>query len=153
MGDSHHTQNIQINKVIGENEKCVFNFTEKNHGDFLANPIFWFKWWICWHLITPISLCILISLRDQVHVVHVHNCLLELPRSIEVFVIKTLWDRLNLSYSIHGFCFYILLLMFFSLETRFFKSTTHVEQLLYILLYVTLFWCVFGIRDFCHVKN
>ena len=24
MGDSHHTQNIQINKVIGENEKCIF---------------------------------------------------------------------------------------------------------------------------------
>ena len=29
MGDSQHTQNIQINKVIGENEKCVFYFMEK----------------------------------------------------------------------------------------------------------------------------
>ena len=29
MGDSQHTQNIQINKVIVENEKCVFYFTEK----------------------------------------------------------------------------------------------------------------------------
>ena len=29
MGDSRHTQNIQINKVIGENEKCVFYFMEK----------------------------------------------------------------------------------------------------------------------------
>ena len=28
-GDRQHTQNIQINKVIGENEKCVFYFTEK----------------------------------------------------------------------------------------------------------------------------
>ena len=28
-GDSRHTQNIQINKVIGENEKCVFYFIEK----------------------------------------------------------------------------------------------------------------------------
>ena len=28
-GDSRHTQNIQINKVIGENEKCVFYFMEK----------------------------------------------------------------------------------------------------------------------------
>ena len=27
--DSQHSQNIQINKVIGENEKCVFYFTEK----------------------------------------------------------------------------------------------------------------------------
>ena len=30
VGDSRHTQNIQINKVIGGNEKCVFYFTEKN---------------------------------------------------------------------------------------------------------------------------
>ena len=29
MGDSWHTQNIQINKVIGENEQCVFCFIEK----------------------------------------------------------------------------------------------------------------------------
>ena len=29
-GDSRHTQNIQINKVIGENEKYVFYFIEKN---------------------------------------------------------------------------------------------------------------------------
>ena len=29
-GDSWHTQNIQINKVIGENEKCVFYFLEKS---------------------------------------------------------------------------------------------------------------------------
>ena len=29
MGDSQHTQNIPINQVIGENEKCVFNFTAK----------------------------------------------------------------------------------------------------------------------------
>ena len=28
-GDSQHTQNIQINKVIGENEKCVFSLTAK----------------------------------------------------------------------------------------------------------------------------
>ena len=27
--DSRHTQNIQINKVVGENEKCVFYFTEE----------------------------------------------------------------------------------------------------------------------------
>ena len=29
VGDSRHAQNIQINKVIGENEKCVFYFLEK----------------------------------------------------------------------------------------------------------------------------
>ena len=29
MGDSQHTQNIHINKVIGENEKCVFYFMKK----------------------------------------------------------------------------------------------------------------------------
>ena len=28
-GESRHTQNIQINEVIGENEKCVFYFMEK----------------------------------------------------------------------------------------------------------------------------
>ena len=28
--DSWHTQNIQINKVIGENERCIFYFLEKN---------------------------------------------------------------------------------------------------------------------------
>ena len=37
-GDSQHTQNIQINKITSENEKCVFDFTEKNHTEFLANP-------------------------------------------------------------------------------------------------------------------
>ena len=34
MGDSRHTQNIQINKVIGESEKCVFHFTEKTKWTF-----------------------------------------------------------------------------------------------------------------------
>ena len=29
-GDSQHIQNIQINKVIGENEKYAFYFMEKN---------------------------------------------------------------------------------------------------------------------------
>ena len=29
-GNSQCTQNIQINKVIGESEKCIFYFTEKN---------------------------------------------------------------------------------------------------------------------------
>ena len=28
-GDSQYTQNIEINKVIGKNEKCVFYFMEK----------------------------------------------------------------------------------------------------------------------------
>ena len=28
--NSQHSQNIQINKVIGESEKCVFYLTEKN---------------------------------------------------------------------------------------------------------------------------
>ena len=28
-GDSQHIQNIEINKVIGENEKCVFYLMEK----------------------------------------------------------------------------------------------------------------------------
>ena len=39
VGDSWHTQSIQINKVIDENEKCVFCFTENTETDFLANPI------------------------------------------------------------------------------------------------------------------
>ena len=39
MGDSQHTQSIQINKVIGKSDKYVFYFTEKNHMDFLVNPI------------------------------------------------------------------------------------------------------------------
>ena len=33
-GDSRHTQNIQINKVIGENEKRVFHITEKTRWTF-----------------------------------------------------------------------------------------------------------------------
>ena len=40
VADSWYTQNIQINKVIGENEKRVFYFIEKNIMDFLANTIF-----------------------------------------------------------------------------------------------------------------
>ena len=39
-GDSRHTQNIQINKVIDENEKCGFYFMEKTIWTFLANPIY-----------------------------------------------------------------------------------------------------------------
>ena len=39
VGDCWHTQNIEINRVISENKKCVFYFTKKNHMDFLANPI------------------------------------------------------------------------------------------------------------------
>ena len=30
VGDSQHTQNIQINKMIDENEWCVFYLAEKN---------------------------------------------------------------------------------------------------------------------------
>ena len=37
MGDSQHTQNIQVNKVICENEKCIFLFYRKNYADFLGN--------------------------------------------------------------------------------------------------------------------
>ena len=33
-GDSQYTQNIQINKVISENEKCVSYFTEKTKWTF-----------------------------------------------------------------------------------------------------------------------
>ena len=33
-GDSQHTQNIQIKKVIGESGKCVFYFMEKINGLF-----------------------------------------------------------------------------------------------------------------------
>ena len=33
-GDSQHIQNIQINKVIGENEKYAFYFMEKNKWTF-----------------------------------------------------------------------------------------------------------------------
>ena len=34
VGDSQHTHNIQINKAIGENEKYVFYFIEKNMWTF-----------------------------------------------------------------------------------------------------------------------
>ena len=40
MGDSQHTQNIPINKVIGENEKMCLFFCGKKHVDFLANLVF-----------------------------------------------------------------------------------------------------------------
>ena len=32
LGDSRHTQNIHINKVIGEHEKYVCYFTEKENN-------------------------------------------------------------------------------------------------------------------------
>ena len=35
--DGQHTQNIQSNKVIGENEKCIFSFTEKTIQTFWPN--------------------------------------------------------------------------------------------------------------------
>ena len=34
MGESRHTQNIQISKVIGENEKCVFILQKKTYRLF-----------------------------------------------------------------------------------------------------------------------
>ena len=34
VGDSQHTQNIQINEVIGENEIYVFHFMEKTKWNF-----------------------------------------------------------------------------------------------------------------------
>ena len=39
MAESQHTQNIQIDKVIGENEKnCVFYFTEKKLNGLFGQP-------------------------------------------------------------------------------------------------------------------
>ena len=40
VGDSCHTKNIQISKVIGENEKCVFYFMEKSKQTF-GQPSIW----------------------------------------------------------------------------------------------------------------
>ena len=40
MGDSQHTQNIQINKVIGENEKCASYFMEKTIQTFWPTQYF-----------------------------------------------------------------------------------------------------------------
>ena len=40
VGESRHTQNIQINKVIGENEKCVFYFIENSKWIFLPTQYF-----------------------------------------------------------------------------------------------------------------
>ena len=48
VGDRRHTQNIQINEVIGENEKCVFHFTEKIHADILPNPVHTKLWVADW---------------------------------------------------------------------------------------------------------
>ena len=39
-GDSQHTQHIQINKVIGENEKCVFYFMEKTKWTYWPTQYF-----------------------------------------------------------------------------------------------------------------
>ena len=39
MGDRQHTQIIQINTVIDENEKLVFYFIEKTKWIFFANPV------------------------------------------------------------------------------------------------------------------
>ena len=43
VGDSRHTQNIQINKVIGENEECVFYFIEKTKRTFCPTQYFMHK--------------------------------------------------------------------------------------------------------------
>ena len=40
VGDSQHTQNIQINKVIGENKKCVFYFMENTKWTFWPTEYF-----------------------------------------------------------------------------------------------------------------
>ena len=40
MGDNQHTQNIQINEVTGENEKCVFYFMEKTKWTFWPTQYF-----------------------------------------------------------------------------------------------------------------
>ena len=40
-GDSKPTQNIQINKIIGENEKCVFYFVEKSKWTFWLTCYFY----------------------------------------------------------------------------------------------------------------
>ena len=43
MGDSQDTQNIQINKVIGEYEKCVLHFMEKTKWTFWPTQYFIIK--------------------------------------------------------------------------------------------------------------
>ena len=39
-GDSQHTQNIQIHKVIGKIEQCVFYFMEKTKRTFLPTQYY-----------------------------------------------------------------------------------------------------------------
>ena len=39
MWEIAETLKIHKTIVIGDNEKCVFYFMEKNHTDFLADPI------------------------------------------------------------------------------------------------------------------
>ena len=34
VGDSQHSQHIQINKVVAESGKCAFSFMEKTKGAF-----------------------------------------------------------------------------------------------------------------------
>ena len=51
VGDSQHTQNIQINKVTGENEKCVFYFTEK------IKWTFWPTWYMLNGMLPVHKLC------------------------------------------------------------------------------------------------
>ena len=41
VGDSQHTQNMQINKVVGENEKCDYYFTEKTERPFWPTLYTW----------------------------------------------------------------------------------------------------------------
>ena len=38
VGGSWHTENIQINNVIGEKEECVVYVMEKIYMNFMANP-------------------------------------------------------------------------------------------------------------------
>ena len=55
MGDSRHSQNIQINKIIGENEKYVFYFMEKTKWAFWPTLYF-----------TPLALTIIGAAQKSV---------------------------------------------------------------------------------------
>ena len=66
MGDSQHTQNIQISKVIGEKEKCVFYFTVKTWRLFC--PAHYYKCWCVCYL----SLC-LFPLSPSLSHTYTHN--------------------------------------------------------------------------------
>lgn len=87
---------------------------------------FWFIWWICW-LPTPVFPCFVSKRSSKLHVVHVHNKVLELPRNTDISD-QTTFTRYSQSFLFWPlFLFFYLVLITYWVFKSSFKGTTHVK--------------------------